>query len=257
MPIRTNKYFDRGEWLSAFLCKDSCPKGEHRDRPINRETKRDQRCWVARFPSSVAVFLGTFIWGSTVMTVVALVPPLVVAFLLTRLERFSVWQPRRHHVVTTTRLPSIPRNWGKPIFWPPRNVIPTWFANSTRRRRRRRHTLNLYAWRKPKASGSANVLHYHDYDNETDDRQAAFRAACQAQLGLPAEIVEECKQNPVFRVWLHGNNSHWAQMWRTFLAGHGGWAPQLVANAAVLEAGNNGGPQRRRRRRQRHKWWNV
>ena len=99
----------------------------------------------------------------------------------------------------------------------------------------------------------SNYNYDDDDDDEYDNSDSDFDAACQQQLGLSAEIVEECKQNPIFRQWLQNNNSHWAQIWRTFLASHGGWTPRLVKPSlgcgSTSGFGGSSSTNRRRRRR--------
>ena len=67
----------------------------------------------------------------------------------------------------------------------------------------------------------------------TADEEDEYRRACDAVLNLPAEVVEECKQNPLFRRWL-GGNTDGAQYWRIFFAGHGGLAQKLRPPAGLL-----------------------
>lgn len=64
-----------------------------------------------------------------------------------------------------------------------------------------------------------------------------FRLACQTELGVCAEIVEECKRTPIFRQWLAGG-SEGASRWRIFFLSHGGLAPKLRPNGGELAAGN-------------------
>ncbi|CAJ1936427.1 unnamed protein product [Cylindrotheca closterium] len=82
------------------------------------------------------------------------------------------------------------------------------------------------------------------------DEEEAYRQACVAVLGIPAEIVEESKQNPMFRHWL-GGNTDGAQHWRSFLSVHGGLAQRLRPPAGYIEGGENGGAPASRRRRKR------
>jgi hypothetical protein len=65
------------------------------------------------------------------------------------------------------------------------------------------------------------------------DDQMHYRAACDEVLGVPAEIVEECKRDPKFRHWLGGNTDA-AIFWRNFFAVHGGLAPMLDEPAGLL-----------------------
>lgn len=80
---------------------------------------------------------------------------------------------------------------------------------------------------------------------------AMFRRACQEELGLPAEKVEECKRNPGFRQWLRGNTDS-AQLWRNFFMMHGGLAPRLRPVPA-LEANNGLDPRTLRPPRRKQK----
>lgn len=80
----------------------------------------------------------------------------------------------------------------------------------------------------------------------TEDEEATFRVACQEQLGLTAETVEESKQNPMFREWLQGKTDA-AYFWQNFLANHGGLAPMLRPKPQ-LEANASARVVRRRKR---------
>ena len=83
----------------------------------------------------------------------------------------------------------------------------------------------------------------------SESEENLFRAACQQQLGVAAEIVEECKKNPIFRRWLGGNTDA-AHTWRDFFVQNGGLAPKLRPVTGWLGAGENAKiPMERRRRR--------
>lgn len=93
-------------------------------------------------------------------------------------------------------------------------------------------------------------------DVVTLSEEEVYRHACEAILGLPAEIVEETKRNPTFRRWLSGNTNS-AKHWRNFFSGHGGLAQKLRLPVGYLCGGcaGKGGVVRksetRRKRRRR------
>jgi hypothetical protein len=73
-----------------------------------------------------------------------------------------------------------------------------------------------------------------------------YRLACRLWLQADAELVEECKADPKFRMWLLGN-SDGAMHWRCFLFQHGGLIPKTLRGASV--AVGSGGKKIRRKRK--------
>mmetsp|Transcript_3350 Transcript_3350/g.7395 ORF Transcript_3350/g.7395 Transcript_3350/m.7395 type:complete len:202 (-) Transcript_3350:1502-2107(-) len=77
-----------------------------------------------------------------------------------------------------------------------------------------------------------------------------YRDACQMILGIPAEIVEESKANPMFRQWLMGKTDA-ALHWKMFLAAHGGLAVKLRPPAGYLGGGKEREVKKSETRRRR------
>lgn len=98
------------------------------------------------------------------------------------------------------------------------------------------------------------------WSSSSMDQQLKFRMACQTILGVPAEIVEECKRDAKFRQWLSGNTDA-AFYWRNFFSVHGGLAPMLETTAGYLgSSGRNNGEQQKsktRRKRVPRKGWLI
>ena len=76
---------------------------------------------------------------------------------------------------------------------------------------------------------STNIHNIIDHDEETE-----YRTACLDILGIPAEIVEESKKNPMFRQWLMGKTDA-AMHWKMFLSKYGGLAEKIRPRVQVAE----------------------
>jgi hypothetical protein len=99
-------------------------------------------------------------------------------------------------------------------------------------------------------STTMTQLHNNQDGNLSMDQQSQFRSACQTILGVPAEIVEECKRDAKFRQWLLGNTDA-AIYWRNFLSVHGGLAPMLETTAGYLGSSKGNGEHKSETRRKR------
>lgn len=73
----------------------------------------------------------------------------------------------------------------------------------------------------------------------TVDEEEEYRTACLEILGIPAEIVEESKKNPIFRQWLMGKTDA-AMHWKMFLSQHGGLAEKLRPRVQLAKGDGNG-----------------
>lgn len=87
----------------------------------------------------------------------------------------------------------------------------------------------------------------------THDEEDEYRRACLDILGIPAEIVEESKKNPMFRQWLMGKTDA-AMHWKMFLSKYGGLAEKLRPRVQIgkgVGGGKVGGVDGRRKRKRR------
>lgn len=85
----------------------------------------------------------------------------------------------------------------------------------------------------------------------THDEETEYRTACLEILGIPAEIVEESKKNPMFRQWLMGKTDA-AMHWKMFLSKYGGLAEKLRPRVQIVRGDGEEGVRRvdgRRKRR--------
>jgi hypothetical protein len=106
------------------------------------------------------------------------------------------------------------------------------------------------AYEKLSNGSTMTQLHNNEDGNLSINQQLQFRSACQTILGVPAEIVEECKRDAKFRQWLLGNN-HTANYWNNFLSVHGGLAPMLETTAGYLGRSQGYKEQKSEARRKR------
>mmetsp|Transcript_63088 Transcript_63088/g.86725 ORF Transcript_63088/g.86725 Transcript_63088/m.86725 type:complete len:183 (-) Transcript_63088:659-1207(-) len=79
---------------------------------------------------------------------------------------------------------------------------------------------------------------------ELDD-EAGYRQSCSDWVGCSAELVEELKADPLFRLWVKGD-TYSAEHWRTFLTSHGGLAPRTLRG--IISPGLASKKERRRQR---------
>ena len=86
----------------------------------------------------------------------------------------------------------------------------------------------------------------------TRDEEAEWRRACDAWVGVSAELVEELKADPAFREWLMLSEPD-AEHWRLFLFNHGGLSffplrPQLSSSGSDNEGQLVIGKRRRKKK---------
>jgi hypothetical protein len=82
-----------------------------------------------------------------------------------------------------------------------------------------------------------------DFITKTEEQY--YREAVKETLGIDADVLEESKKCPMFRIWLKGG-SHTAFHYNIFLMRHGGLAQMLPAKKA--EQISEGAVRRRRKR---------
>ena len=85
-----------------------------------------------------------------------------------------------------------------------------------------------------------------DLDIIPQSEEEYYRQAVRETLGIEAEVLEESKKCPMFRLWLKGG-SHMAFHFNLFLMRHGGLAPMLGKRKAA-ELGE-GEKKRRKKKR--------
>jgi len=66
-----------------------------------------------------------------------------------------------------------------------------------------------------------HVTNENSGDDISIEEEEEYRRACMEMLGLKAEIVEECKQDPKFLQWLSGQTDA-AQYWTIFFCHNDG-----------------------------------
>ena len=86
---------------------------------------------------------------------------------------------------------------------------------------------------------------YNEMDFITKTEEQYYREAVKETLGIDADVLEESKKCPMFRIWLKGG-SHTAFHYNIFLMRHGGLAQMLPAKKA--EQISEGAVRRRRKR---------
>eukprot|EP00613_Pedinella_sp_CCMP2098_P001263 CAMPEP_0171630460 /NCGR_PEP_ID=MMETSP0990-20121206/22949_1 /TAXON_ID=483369 /ORGANISM="non described non described, Strain CCMP2098" /LENGTH=206 /DNA_ID=CAMNT_0012199647 /DNA_START=92 /DNA_END=712 /DNA_ORIENTATION=- len=90
-----------------------------------------------------------------------------------------------------------------------------------------------------------------EWDEEEDGTMSKgedeeYRLSCDLWLSTSAELIEECKADVKFRMWLLGNSDA-ALHWRCFLFTHGGLIPKKLRTASA--ALGSGGKKIRRKRK--------
>ena len=112
------------------------------------------------------------------------------------------------------------------------------------------HLTDAYEYLRDRASNKG--FHYQEQSTFVSNasEEEDYRRACNASLGLSAEIVEESKRCPLFRQWLRGRSDS-ASVWNSFLMLHGGLAPRLEIRKSLSSSceGSIQSSDRRRRRK--------
>jgi hypothetical protein len=102
--------------------------------------------------------------------------------------------------------------------------------------------LQIYCANGKTFSGSKQ---YNEADFITKTDEQYYREAVKETLGIDAEVLEESKKCPMFRIWLKGG-SHMAFHYNIFLMRHGGLA-QMLPPKKIAQISQ--GATRRRRKR--------